>query len=67
MLRIRTFKIFFQRTDNTKFYRIVKEVYSEDACIFAERIGTEENAIPQWPFIDISPWKRRRPQRLRNS
>jgi len=66
MLRIRTFKINFQRSDNTKFSRVVNEVYSENACIFAERVGIEEGAIPLWPFIDISPWRRKRDQRSKS-
>jgi hypothetical protein len=66
-LRIRTFKIFFQRSDNTKFFRIVREIYSENACLFAERVGIEEGAIPLWPFVDISPWRHKRDRRSKNS
>ena len=64
-MRIRTFKIFFKRPDNTKFNRIVHEFTSEDACILAEIIGDQEQAIPLWPFQDISPW--RSTQRPRNN
>jgi hypothetical protein len=59
-MRIRTFKIFFQRPDNTKFHRIVHEFFSEDACILAEIIGNKEQAVPLWPFQDISPWRNQR-------
>lgn len=65
--RIRTFKITFQRSDNTRFFRVVREIYSEDACLFAERVGMQEGAIPLWPFIDISPWRHRRGQNQKSS